>query len=90
MAPLLRCFNFKIMEEVINLDINIELHPILKDVENIFWFYLLSNNALADPEIQNIIKSKGAPYLLSMLERYNKWVDLEIEIDNIKKNIIQR
>jgi hypothetical protein len=69
------------MEGENNKDIPPKLHPLLEDVENIFWFYLLSNNTLADPEVQQILKKKGAPYLLSMLDRYNKWVNLKIEID---------
>lgn len=68
------------MDEV-NLNINIKFHQLLLDIENIFWFYLLSNNVLADPEVQNILKMKQAPYLISMLNRYNDWVSLKTEID---------
>jgi len=73
------------MEKEVNLDINTSFHEVLRDIENIFWFYIFSNNVLADPNIQDLVKSKGvgAPYLLSMLDKYNKWVNLHIEIDYI-------
>lgn len=59
---------------------NTDFHPVLKDIENIFWFFILSNKALSLPNTQDILK-KDVNFL-SMLEKYNKWVCLSIEIKN--------
>jgi hypothetical protein len=73
------------MEESIELDINNNFHTALQGIDDFFWFYLLSNRALGDPEVQNLIKIKSVnePEFLSMLKKYNKWVNLQIEIHQL-------
>lgn len=77
------------MEKFIRLDINNDFHEVLQDIDDFFWFYLLSNAVLADPDVQNLIKTKNVnnagTYFSSMLNRYNKWVNLQTEIDHINK-----
>lgn len=71
-------------EDAIQFSINeVNFHPVLKDIENVFWFYFLANDVLSNPEVQNATRARGsrAPYLLSMLEKYNKWVNLNIEVN---------
>jgi len=63
----------------------INFHPVLKDIENIFWFFLLSIRALSDYEIQDILKIKnshqeGYECFNSMLNKFNKTTNLKIEI----------
>lgn len=68
-------------EEVVQFQVkDIDFHPLLKDIENIFWFFILSNKALSHPDVQNIIKGEKDGTILAMLEKYNKWVNLSIEI----------
>lgn len=67
----------------INVD-KINFHPILKDIESIFWFFLLSIRALSDFDIQNILKTKnntqdGYASFNQMLEKFNKATNLKIE-----------
>jgi len=62
----------------------IDFHPVLKDIENIFWFFLLSVRALSDDEVQNLLKIKNSTregYLSfnQMLNKFNKATDLHIE-----------
>lgn len=62
----------------------IDFHPVLKDIENIFWFFLLSLRALSDDEVQNLLKIKNSTqegYLSfnQMLNKFNKATDLHIE-----------
>lgn len=69
----------------IELDIEkINLHPILKDIENMFWLFLLSVRTLSDHDVQNILRTKNSMqegYLCfnSMLDKFNKATDLHIE-----------
>jgi len=49
----------------------INFHPVLKDIENIFWFFILSNAVLANPKIQEEIKNQQEPNIISMLEKFN-------------------
>lgn len=63
---------------------NINFHPVLKDIENIFWFFLLSIRTLSDFDIQNILKTKneiqdGYASFNEMLEKFNKATKLKIE-----------
>jgi hypothetical protein len=66
-------------------DINeINFHPVLKDIENMFWFFLLSTRALSDYDVQNIIKTKdsvqeGYLCFVQMLDRFNTSTNLHIE-----------
>jgi hypothetical protein len=45
----------------------------------------LSNYALTAPDIQEIIKAKNEPSMISMLKKYNEWVELKIQISNDRK-----
>lgn len=58
---------------------NIKLHPLLKDIENIFSFFMLANIALGDPDIQNKVKTKTE--IVFLLDKYNKWVNLKIKVN---------
>ena len=60
----------------------VNFHPVLKDIENIFWFFILSHKALANLNVQNIIKTTEDSSIVSMLEKYNQWVNLQIKINN--------
>lgn len=71
----------KKLEKNINGHANLQdckLHPLLKDIENIFNFFMLANIALADPEVQNKVRAKKESTFL--LNEYNKWVNLKIKI----------
>jgi len=62
----------------------INFHPILKDIENIFWFFLLSVRTLSDYDIQNILKTKnsiqkGYASFNHILEKFNKATNLNIQ-----------
>lgn len=63
---------------------NINFHPILKDIENIFWLFLLSHSTLSNPDVQNIIKTMCDKLFIPLLEKYNEWVDLRIKIKGNK------
>lgn len=73
------------MEEIhINNISELNFHPILKDIENMFWFFLLSVRALSDYDVQNILKVKdnrqeGYRCFAEMLENFNAITDLQIE-----------
>lgn len=60
----------------------INFHPVLKDIENIFWLFILSHKVLANLNVQNIIKTTEDSFIVSMLEKYNQWVNLQIKINN--------
>lgn len=65
---------------------NTNFHPVLKDIENMFWFFLLSIRALSDYDVQNILKQKndsnaGYGSFNEMLEKFNKTTNLNIEIN---------
>ena len=62
----------------------VNFHPILKDVENMYWFFLLSVRTLSDYDVQNILRTKNSTqegYLSfnHMLDKFNKTTDLHIE-----------
>lgn len=62
----------------------IDFHPVLKDIENIFWFFLLSMRALSDYDVQNILRTKnniqeGYQSFNQMMNKFNKATDLHIE-----------
>ena len=83
-------------EEIIRVS-DTDFHPILKDIENIFWFFLLSIRTLSDSDIQNILKTKnsaqeGYASFNQMLEKFNKTTNLNMEktgnISTSKLNIL--
>ncbi len=59
----------------------INFHPILEDIEKFFWFLILSNAALANPDVQSLIKKQNESNILSMLEKFNQWTCLQTKID---------
>ena len=63
------------LEEISVKDLN--FHPVIKDIENIFWLFLLSNKALSLPETQDILLSDNN--FSEMLKKYNEWSKLKIE-----------
>lgn len=69
------------MEESIDIK-NINFHPVLKDIENMFWFFILAHKALANLNVQNLIKTTEDSSIVSMLEKYNQWVNLQIKINS--------
>jgi hypothetical protein len=71
------------MEEKIDVE-NLNFHPVLKDIENIFWFFLLSIRALSDYDVQKILRQKdsiqkGYLCFIQMLDQFNSATDLHIE-----------
>ena len=84
-----------------NMEINVDkinFHPILKDIENIFWFFLLSIRTLSDHDIQNTLRTKnsiqeGYSSFNCMLDKFNKATNLNIEktgnIATSKLNILK-
>ncbi len=81
----------------INVD-EINFHPVLKDIENIFWFFLLSMRTLSDHDVQNILRTKnstqeGYQSFNQMLDRFNEATGLHIEktgnVATSKLNIIK-
>ena len=86
------------MDEIHVNNINeINFHPVLKDIENIFWFFLLSVRTLSNDDIQNTLrilnKQKGYGAFDQMLDKFNTSTDLKIEkrenIATSKLNIIK-
>lgn len=43
----------------------LNFHPVLKDVEYFFWFFLLSVRTLADYDIQNLLRKKINPKVVT-------------------------
>ncbi len=71
------------METTINVE-NTNFHPVLKDIENMFWFFLLSMRILSDDEIQKILRTKnsmqkGYESFNHMLDKFNKSTKLNIK-----------
>ena|SRR3990167_3402628 len=86
------------MDEIHVNNINeINFHPVLKDIENIFWFFLLSVRTLSNDDIQNTLrilnKQEGYGAFDQMLDKFNTSTDLKIEkrgnIATSKLNIIK-
>ena len=72
--------------EIIDVD-SIDFHPVLKDIENIFWFFLLSVRTLSDYDVQNILNTKdnvqeGYLCFVKMLNKFNTSTKLHIETKN--------
>lgn len=59
------------MEEKIDVN-NLNFHSVLKDIENMFWFFILSHKTLSRKDVQNIIKKTEDVSIISMLEKYNQ------------------
>ena len=62
----------------------LNFHNVLKDIENMYWFFLLSVRTLSDYDVQNILRTKNSTqegYLTfnHMLDKFNKATDLHIE-----------
>lgn len=62
----------------------INFHPVLKDIENMFCLFLLSIRALSDLDVQNILRTKDSTqegYLMfvKMLDKFNHTTNLKIE-----------
>jgi len=83
-------YNFKVSE--------INFHPVLKDVEVMFWLFLLSMRTLSDCDVQAILRTKnsqqeGYQSFNEMLDNFNKSTNLRIEkVGNIatsKLNILK-
>lgn len=67
-------------------------HHVLKDIENIFWFFLLSMRTLSDSDIQNILRTKnntqeGYATFNDMLDKFNKATNLTTNGASTKLNI---
>ncbi|MGB2762745.1 MAG: hypothetical protein WBC21_04430 [Minisyncoccales bacterium] len=87
------------MDEIHINNINeINLHLVLKDIENIFWFFLLSVRTLSDYDVQNILRTKdsvqeGYLCFVQMLDKFNTSTNLQIEkkgnLATSKLNIIK-
>jgi hypothetical protein len=62
----------------------LNFHPVLKDIENTYWLFLLSVRTLSDCNIQNILRTKnniqeGYQSFNHMLDKFNDATDLHIE-----------
>ncbi|PIR46872.1 MAG: hypothetical protein COV07_01990 [Candidatus Vogelbacteria bacterium CG10_big_fil_rev_8_21_14_0_10_45_14] len=62
----------------------LNFHDVLKDIENMYWFFILSVRTLSDYDVQNILRTKNSTqegYLTfnHMLDKFNKATDLHIE-----------
>lgn len=57
-----------------------ELHPLIKDIEEVFSFFILSHKVLVNLNVQNVLRQLNDPNDIKFLEKYNKWVDLKIKI----------
>ncbi|EKE22147.1 MAG: hypothetical protein ACD_7C00039G0009 [uncultured bacterium] len=74
-----------VKNETIEFDIDeINFHPVLKDVENMFYLFLLSIRSLSDLDVQNILRTKDSTqegYLMfvKMLDKFNHTTNLKIE-----------
>ena len=72
-------------ENTTQINVNeINFHPVLKDIENMFWFFLLSMRSLSDCDVQNILRTKnskqeGYQSFNQMLDKFNEATNLHIE-----------
>lgn len=62
----------------------LNFHPVLKDIENMHWFFLLSIKTLSDYDVQSILRTKnnaqeGYSSFNEMLDKFNKTTDLRME-----------
>lgn len=72
-------------ENSVQINVNeLNFHPVLKDIENMYWLFLLSVRTLSDYDVQNILRTKNSVqegYLSfnHMLDKFNKATNLHIE-----------
>lgn len=72
--------------EETTLDVKgINFHPVLKDIENMFWLFLLSMRTLSDFDIQKLLRTKnttnkGYECFNYMLDKFNETTNFSIEI----------
>ncbi len=64
---------------------NTNFHPVLKDIENMFWFFWLSIRTLSDYDIRNLLKQKnntqeGYLGFNEMLDKFDEATEIQIEI----------
>ncbi|MDD5639149.1 MAG: hypothetical protein PHO28_04590 [Candidatus Pacebacteria bacterium] len=62
----------------------IDFHPLLKDIENMFWFFLIFTRALSDYDVQNILREKDSrqeeyQIFVQILDKFNKSTNLKIK-----------
>ena len=79
-------------EGPIQFNVNkVNFHPVLKDIENTFWFFLLSMRTLSDYDVQNILRTKNS--VQEGYQSFNEATDLHIEkkenIATSKLNILK-
>src|SRR3989344_3324507 len=76
----------------------VNFHPVLKDIENMHWLFLLSVRTLSDYDVQNILRTKnntqeGYLSFNHMLDKFNETTDLHVEktgnITTSKLNILK-
>lgn len=77
--------DLKNQENSVQINVSeLNFHPVLKDIENMYWFFLLSVRTLSDYDIQNLLRTKnniqeGYLSFNQMLDKFNKTTDLHIE-----------
>lgn len=75
----------KKQENSIQINVSeLNFHPVLKDIENMHWFFLLSIRTLSDYDVQSIMRTKnnaqeGYSSFNEMLDKFNKTTDLRME-----------
>jgi len=74
------------METIIDVK-NTNFHPLLKDIENMFWFFFLSIRTLSDYEIRNLLRQKNTiqeAYLSfnEMLDKFDRTSNIHIKMNN--------
>lgn len=85
-------------KETEEIDINKHFHEVLGNVDELFWFFFLSNWVLGDHDIQTLIDRKASSAvnnevsiatsggeLKALLERYKSWVGMETKVDYSRK-----
>jgi len=60
---------------------SVNFHPLLKDIENFSLFFFTAHRVLVNSNVQEIVKVSDDPSFVLMLEKYNQWVDLKIELN---------
>src|SRR3989338_11119624 len=76
----------------------LNFHDVLKDIENMYWLFLLSVRTLSDYDVQNILRTKnntqdGYLSFNHMLDKFNETTELHVEktgnITTSKLNILK-
>jgi hypothetical protein len=85
------------MEEKIDVD-KINFHPVLKDIENMFYFFMLSIRTLCDEEILSLLHWKnftqpGYGQFNKMLNKFNITTSYQVKRDGdiitSKRNVLK-